>query len=460
MEDRTCLKCDMVFKYPSYYKRHLQLSSRCKDINYNIIENQIQQTIESLESLQYLPEQVILNQTIPNQTLPEQITPEQEIIINELICQYCNKLFSRKSSLVRHQKETKRCTHNIPNPQNIQIQNITNNNNTNNNDNRIINNTNNNTNNITINNIIVPEIIYPFGYEDISFLNDSDMLEILKSPNGAIIAMEKVYSKLENRNFYKQNIGKDNITYIDKNFDKQIYKQKDFQNKLLFQAVEFMYRICFKCRERITLEDQIIIMKNINIIEKTLQMKDDVANVVSAMLERDFMNNSRREFIQNFNKKLETDKSFKEDKLKFLKEIRKELNRYYINKTSVRITDNLLKDEAWTKSEQNEDDVARDDICNNLNMYFINDTPRYKFFKEMKEEELTYLKDHGFTIADIRELIKIHSQRTRDEIAFIEETYSKERSDNIKETLTKIEEDEFIDGLENIDISNRAISTY
>ena len=54
------------------------------------------------------------------------------------------------------------------------------------------------------------------------------MLEILKSPNGAIIAMEKVYSKLENRNFYKQNIGKDNISYLDSNLDIQIYKEKDY----------------------------------------------------------------------------------------------------------------------------------------------------------------------------------------------------------------------------------------
>ena len=92
------------------------------------------------------------------------------------------------------------------------------------------------------------------------------MLEILKSPNGAIIAMEKVYSKIENRNFYKQNLGKDNISYLDSNLDIQIYKEKDFHDKLLYQSVEFMYRICFKCRDKLSLEDQIVIMKNINII--------------------------------------------------------------------------------------------------------------------------------------------------------------------------------------------------
>ena len=79
-----------------------------------------------------------------------------------------------------------------------------------------------------------------------------------------------------------------------------------------------MYRICFKCRDRLTLDDQIVIMKNINIIEKTLDMKNDVANLVSVMLERDFMDNTRRDLIQKFNYKLQNDLLFKDNKIKFL----------------------------------------------------------------------------------------------------------------------------------------------
>ena len=465
MSDRTCPKCKHIFKYPSMLIKHMKNSFHClsneEEIESFININQ-QDNINKLECI-LCKSSFTRNADLTRHNLKSKCGKMQEakkieqdkgitkLSVEHIKLLYPNQVNQVNSLLVDISNTNLPNTQNINNPNNnIQIQNIINNNNTNN-DNRVI-------NNITINNnITIPEIIYPFGYEDISFLNDTEMLEILKSPNGAIIAMEKVYSKMENRNFYKQNIGKDNITYIDKNFDKQIYKQKDFQNKLLYQSVEFMYRICFKCRDRISLEDQIVIMKNINIIEKTLEMKDDVASVVSAMLEREFMNTSRRDFIQKFNKKLEIDKTFKDDKLKFLKEIRKELNRYYINKTHFRITDNLLKDEAWTKSEEHEDSIDRTEICNNLNMYFINDTPRYKFFKEMKEEELNYLKDHGFTIADIRELIKIHSQRNKEEIAYIEETYTKERSDNIKDTLTKIEDDEFIDGLGNICISNHAI---
>ena len=214
-----------------------------------------------------------------------------------------------------------------------------------------------------------------------------------------------------------------------------------------------MYRICFKCRDKLSLEDQIVIMKNINIIEKTLDMKNDVANLVSVMLERDFMNVSRRDLIQKFNYKLQNDLSFKDDKVKFLKEIKKELNSYYVSKTNTTISDNLLKNEAWSKKEETEPNIRKEDIYNNLNMYYINDTPRYNFFEEMKQDEINYLQEHGFTIADIKELINIHSERNKEELAYIDSTYDKDRSENIRETLKTLEHQNIIDKLANISLN-------
>ena len=370
----------------------------------------------------------------------------------QICCKICKKSFTRQSSLNRHIKETKcnnlnssRSFNNNNDSNQTPINNITN---ITNNDNRVLN------NNIIINNITIPQIIYPFGYENLNFLNDSEMLEILKSPNGAIIALEKVYSKIENRNFYKQNLSKDYISYLDYNLDIQIYREKDFIDKLLYHSVEFMYRICFRCSNKLSLEDQIVIIKNINIIEKTIEMQNDVANLVSVMLERDLMNISRRELIKKFNNKLENDKSFKDNRLKFLKEIKNELNRYYNNKTHTTISDNFLQDEAWTKVESQELNINRNEVCNNLNMYYINETPRYKFFEEMKKDEINYLEEHGFTIGDIKALNKIHSERVKTELSFIEQTYVKERTENIRDTLKTLEEEQIGECLENITLNS------
>jgi len=90
-------------------------------------------------------------------------------------------------------------------------------------------------------------------------------------------------------------------------------------------------------------------------------------------------------------------------------------------------------------------------------MYYINDTPRYKFFEEMKQDEINYLQTHGFTIADIKELIKIQLDRNKKEITYIENTYNKERTDNIKETLQNLEEINIRSSLNNIKLNNNLL---
>ena len=86
-------------------------------------------------------------------------------------------------------------------------------------------------------------------------------------------------------------------------------------------------------------------------------------------------------------------------------------------------------------------------------MYYINDTPRYNFFEEMKQDEINYLQEHGFTIADIKELINIHSERNKEELAYIDSTYDKDRSENIRETLKTLEHQNIIDKLANISLN-------
>ena len=84
MADRTCVKCNTTFNYPSVLRAHMKKSARCKDI------------------IEPIPETI---EPIPELILEPIIKPVIENIPTNK-CNLCNKTFQRKSSLVRHQKET------------------------------------------------------------------------------------------------------------------------------------------------------------------------------------------------------------------------------------------------------------------------------------------------------------------------------------------------------------------
>ena len=68
-----------------------------------------------------------------------------------------------------------------------------------------------------------------------------------------------------------------------------------------------------------------------------------------------------------------------------------------------------------------------------------------------KKDKLNFLKD-------IKKEIEIHSDRTKMELLHIEETYDKERVENIKETLKTLEDQNTINNLDNIYLSRNRIT--
>ena len=55
-------------------------------------------------------------------------------------------------------------------------------------------------NQVINNNIILPNVVYPFGYENINVLTDDEKLEILKDPNCIERVLGAIYSHNENKN--------------------------------------------------------------------------------------------------------------------------------------------------------------------------------------------------------------------------------------------------------------------
>jgi hypothetical protein len=262
MSDRTCGTCGMEFEFPCQLERHISSKRKCKTKeqqikdymcifckNYysnkfslsrhqntcKIKDNRIHTTsttISTTTSTNIIPSQnnnlevvkinnsnsqIDFNNTINSITtmfnkLVETNNPQDyKDIMQELLSslkstiEYSNpnkslddekvvSIISKYNTLLQNNNDNR--VVNINNQNNSKTSTI---NNTLNNNSNSNNNNNNNNNSITINNnISLPNIINPFGCEDISFITDDEKLGILKSYNGVELALEKIYSKHEN----------------------------------------------------------------------------------------------------------------------------------------------------------------------------------------------------------------------------------------------------------------------
>ena len=203
------INCKKIFPYPSYLKKHLTNSYHCN------------KTITDIDK--YIKDIIDNNKLIANDTTN---------IIEALKCKFCKKTYVNNFTLTRHLKESK-CSKNkeqierdkqiailqkqiddlknqnsIPLQQPVttpvpaqQIQII-------NHNERIIN------NNLTINNTIVQHI-YPLGYEKLPNISQEEMIRLLELGDKGVIEIVKlVCEQDENKNFYKINLNKNNISYL------------------------------------------------------------------------------------------------------------------------------------------------------------------------------------------------------------------------------------------------------
>jgi len=111
LEDRTCIKCNTVFTYPSVLKTHMKTSSRCKIINEEKKEDKVEDKVEVKKEIK--KEIKDNNENINTlQSLLEdntEINSIDNIILNkpEIKCNICKITFTRINSLKRHNLDSK-----------------------------------------------------------------------------------------------------------------------------------------------------------------------------------------------------------------------------------------------------------------------------------------------------------------------------------------------------------------
>ena len=295
MADRTCPSCNKIFKYPSVLKKHLEIALHC-----------IKTTTEINEFMSSI-----------------QISKSNTNYSNK--CNHCNKLFTRKYNYNRHinncgvihipKQSSKQTNINLHQPQ--LINNI---NNTNNTNNTINNNTTTNNINNTINNnnvIINIQHIYPFGFEKLPNISKEEMKKLLLSGDQGVIDIIKlVYEQDENKNFYKINLNKNNISYLSNQYKIDICQETELKQTLLKQCVILTYQMLILCSPLLSSEK--IYEINSNLQNMSDKMKEEIYdNGLKNIIEYELRTNNKltKDKITKYTKEINNNSIIKEEAL-------------------------------------------------------------------------------------------------------------------------------------------------
>ena len=465
----------------------------------------------------------------------------------EFKCDTCNNKYSTKSNLTRHKQTCKinnsqkdnqshiNHIHDLP----ITLDNTSNSNVNVGNTNTT---TNNNSNNTT--NINMPNFIYPFGFEDISYISDDEKLRVLTCKNPILEAIKVIYSKPQNCNIYRPNSNKDNVKILElsiinhkKNFEDERYivqefpvndsddevldddteeiiveesihneprqdasdfedniedaeqtqnrkrrvikkeqigldkydvnlepndynitveniKYSDISKKITKNAQEFLLRLMHTCKYKLTCEDQLCIIENIN-ENKNKVSNDFYLKYIVNFLETHFTDIIYKDIFKKYNVFIKTNESFKINTLEIVKKILNELRCYFRNKDHESLDEEFLTSFVWTKKTECTPEAAIENERNNLIRNELENTPRYKFFEEMKELEMKFFSEHGMTIGNLYKYRKILLDRAQREIDIMETEYNSKQikdiligkliDDNKYDMLNRLKDIQFID---------------
>ncbi len=265
MADRTCPNCKKFFNFPSRLKLHFQTVIHCK------------KSTEDITSF-FLDKKTIHN----------------------FSCNKCNITFIQISLLNRHLKNSKCAqtptttisTTTIPTTT-IPTTTIPT---------TIIQTINSNNNNTTNNNTINILHINPFGLEDVRTIAIPEMITILSSgENAGFNIIKAIYSKLENKNFYKPNISRPEIAFLNIDFNLTICKSKEFCDALFDRCIALLHHMLYLCKNQFSSVSIRHIYDNIEYIENTMRT-EIYDKKLQNIIESEFRNNnlSTKDKIKKF----------------------------------------------------------------------------------------------------------------------------------------------------------------
>ena len=452
MSNKICMKCNYDFKYTSVLKKHMLTSVRCKS------------SVEDVD------------------TYINTLDTKAKTVIS---CDECKKIFNHKNSLIYHNSKSK-CSKiqaskellssggkltieqiKLLYPESINkfVDNFNaNNNNITENTDIVIDNTKPNskatkniTNNNTINNIVnqnitinqpIINIINPFSQETIPNLTFDKMMRLLNTVDKPEIEILKlVYSDIQNNNFFKYNMGKQDVSYLTSNNSIDTVQEEQFRQQILKNGKDLLKTMLLICTKELTIKDLSRIYIRIDNIETML--KDAVYDIdLTNYLYTYFRQNSKntKKKLTNF---ISTINDNPEIKDKFTKTLEDNKIIKYKNDTLLTpiITLNEINNKLGDLTLAKELDFET--TVNDFLLKKFENTSYYKYMKLRIKHEADFIKKHSnASLGDHIELSKreklildsldkmkeLHTGYKKDDLLLIEipQVYKTETAKRIK----------------------------
>ena len=390
-----CSICNSEFTKKHNLQRHIN-NSKCK-LEYNNIEREREKQIAILQN------QIdMLKKPIKNINQPAIIQP---IIYQPAIIQPIIDQPAIIQPIIEQQV----------NSQPIQIIN-------NNHNERIINNNHNeriiNNNNLTINNTIVQHI-YPLGYEKLPNISRDKMIKLLELGDEGVIEIVKlVCEQDENKNFYKINMNKNNISFLSNQYKIDVCQETELKRTLLKQCVILTYQMLIACSPFLSSEK--IYSINSNLQNMSTKMKEEIYdNGLKNIIEYELRNNNKitKNKIKNYTKEINCNKDIKQQAI--------------VN------YNNILQIKNNTNKSLTPE-ITLYNINNNLGDPVVSPDLEFEFtymeFNTKRFEETTYVKYWNIRIKNELQYIKSQNIMSLCDIANFEE-----RKKDIKSILELME---------------------
>ena len=304
--DFKCNSCDSEFTKKQNLQRHIN-NSNCK-IEYEKKEREkqiaiLQKQIDDLKNpiqnnLQTQSQPITLQQLISQPTSTQSVNI-QPVNIHPITTQ----LPIPQQPITTQPVTTQPVTTQPPTTQQIQIINH-------NHNERIIN------NNLTINNTIVQHI-YPLGYEKLPNISQTEMVRLLELGDEGVIEIVKlVCEQDENKNFYKINMNKNNISFLSNQYKIDVCQETELKKTLLKQCVILTYQMLIACSPILSSEK--IYSINSNLQNMSTRMKQEIyENGLKNIIEYELRNNNKitKDKIKKYTKEINQNKDIKEQAL-------------------------------------------------------------------------------------------------------------------------------------------------